>query len=177
MSIGRGCAERTSWRSRAAEELGGGRVMTEFSDDNAQLDHAADLRRASDLFVQRLDRLQELEMRKRELPPDEPEFIRLAREVEDMARALLFAGGQQVELAEEVHREAKANDVAIDQPIRDTPPRRDAVAILADWRAAERRLGAAGLGSEEEGAARADVERLRDEYRRITAPTPIDRDA
>ena len=145
--------------------------MTEYIDDNAQLEHAADLRRASDLFVQRLDRLQELETRKRELPPDQPEFIRLAREVEDMARSLLLAGGQQVELAEEVHREAKANDLAIDQSIRDTPPRRDAVAILAEWRAAERRLAAAELGSDDEDEARLDVERLRDEYRRITAPT------
>jgi hypothetical protein len=145
--------------------------MTEYTGDSVQLDHAADLRRASDLFVQRLDRLQELETRKRELPPDQPEFIRLAREVEDMARSLLFAGGQQVELAEEVHREAKANDLAIDQSIRDTPPRRDAVAILAEWRAAERRLAAAELGSDDEDEARVDVDRLRDEYRRITAPT------
>jgi hypothetical protein len=145
--------------------------MTEYTDDSIRLDHAADLRRASDLFVQRLDRLQELETRKRELPPDQPEFIRLAREVEDMARSLLLAGGQQVELAEEVHREAKANDLAIDQSIRDTPPRRDAVTILADWRAAERRLAAPELGSDEEHEARADVDRLRDEYRRITAPT------
>ena len=151
--------------------------MTEYPEDNAQLDHAADMRRASDLFVQRLDRLQELETRKRELPPDQPEFIRLAREVEDMARALLFAGGQQVELAEEVHREAKANETPVDQAIRDTPPRRDAVAILADWRAAERRLAAAELGSDDEDQARSDVDRLRDEYRRITAPIPTDRDA
>lgn len=150
--------------------------MTEFTDDTAQLDHAADLRRASDLFVQRLDRLQELETRKRELPPDQPEFIRLARKVEDMARALLYAGGQQVELAEEVHREAKANDIAIDQSIRDTPPKHEAVAILADWRAAERRLTAADIGSEDEQAARGDVERSREEYRRITAPAPTDRD-
>ena len=51
--------------------------MTEFADDSAQLEHAAELRRASDLFMQQLDRLQELETRKRELPPDEPEFVRL----------------------------------------------------------------------------------------------------
>jgi hypothetical protein len=149
--------------------------MTEHRDDDVTLEHAADLRRVSDTFMQRLDRLHELESRKRELPPDEPEFVRLAREVEDLARALLHTGGQQVELAEEVHREAKANDVAIDQSIRDTPPRRDAVAILADWRAAERRLAVAELGSNDEDEARADVDRLRDEYRRIT--TPIDRDA
>jgi hypothetical protein len=148
--------------------------MTEFTDDSAQLEHAADLRRASDEFVQRLDHLHELETRKRELPPDQPEFVRLAREIEDLSRALLYSGGKQVELAEEVHHEAKTNDQAIDQPIRDTPPRRDAVVVLAEWRAAERRLVAAAPGSDDELEARAEIERLRDEYRRLTAPTPGD---
>jgi hypothetical protein len=124
--------------------------------------------------VQRLDRLQELETRKRELSPDQPEFVRLAREIEDLARALLYSGGQQVELAEEVHHEAKTNDLAIDPPIRDMPPRRDAVTILADWRAAERRLSAAATGSDDERDARAEVDRLRDEYRQVTNPTPPD---
>ena len=148
--------------------------MTEFTDHGPQLEHAADLRQTSDLFMQRLDRLHELESRKRELPPDEPEFVRLAREIEDLSRALLFTGGQQVELAEAVHHEAKTNDIAVDQSIRDTPPRRDAVSILAEWRAAERRLAAAEPDSDDERQARAESERMRDEYRRITAPTPDD---
>ncbi len=148
--------------------------MTEYAENPAQLEHAADLRQASDQFMQRLDRLHELESRKRELPPDQPEFVRLAREVEDLARALLYTGGQQVELAEAVHHEAKTSNVVVEQTIRDTPPRRDAVAILAEWRAAERRLAAAEVESEDEREARADSERLRDEYRRLTAPTPED---
>lgn len=131
---------------------------------------AAELRRASDDFMQRLDRLHELESRKRELPPDQPEFMRLAREIEDLARGLLFAGGVQVEKAEEVQADIKRGATVIDQPIRETPSRRDAVAILSEWRAAERRLAAAPPGSTEERAARADVEQLREEYRRITAP-------
>ena len=146
--------------------------MTEFAENPVQMEHAAELRRTSDLFMQRLDRLHDLESRKRELPPDEAEFVRLAREIEDLSRALLFTGGQQVELAEEVHYEAKRNNVAVDQPIRDTPPRRDAVMILAEWRAAERRLAAAEMGSEDESTARDEVARLRDEYRRLTSPTP-----
>ena len=40
--------------------------MTEFSDEREPLEHAADLRRASDEFVQRLDRLYEVETRKRD---------------------------------------------------------------------------------------------------------------
>ena len=137
--------------------------------DSPQED-AAELRRASDDFMQRLDRLHELESRKRELPPDQPEFMRLAREIEDLARGLLFAGGVQVEKAEEVQADIKRGATVIDQPIRETPSRRDAVAILSEWRAAERRLAAAPPGSTEERAARADVEQLREEYRRITAP-------
>ena len=135
-------------------------------------ERAADLRRASDQLMERLDRLYELESRKRELPPDRPEFVRLAREVEDLARALLFTSGEQVDLAEDVHAAAKSGDLAVDIPIRETPPKRDAVAVLAEWRAAERRLAAAPLHSKDESEARADVERLRAEYRDITAPTP-----
>ena len=55
--------------------------MTE-SPGGSPFQHAADLRRASDVFIQRLDRLYELETRKRELMPDQPEFIRLAREID-----------------------------------------------------------------------------------------------
>jgi len=150
--------------------------MTQPMDPGHQLEHAAALRQASDTFMQRLDRLHELEVRKRELAPDDAEFVRLAREVEDLSRALLYAGGEQVELAEAVHHEAKATDQAIEQSIRDTPPRRDAVVILAEWRAAERRLAAAALDSADESDARSEVERLREEYRRITAPTDDRRD-
>jgi hypothetical protein len=144
--------------------------LTEFQPDTPQ-EHAAGLRRASDEFMQRLDRLYELESRKRELPPDQAEFVRLAREIEDLSRALLFSGGQQVELAEEVHADIKSGETVVDQPIRDTPPRRDAVSVLAEWRAAERVLAAAGPDSPEEASAKAEVDRLREEYRRITAPT------
>jgi len=135
-------------------------------------EHAAELRRASDTFMQRLDRLHELETRKRELKPELPEFVRLAREIEDLSRGLLYSSGEQVELAEQVHVDVKRGETHVDQPIRELPPKRDAVGILAEWRAAERRLAAAPIDSEEERAAEADVLRLREEYRRITAPTP-----
>jgi len=144
--------------------------VSDMTPNDASLEHAAGLRRASDDFMQRLDRLYELESRKRELPPDQTEFIRLAREIEDLARGLLYQGGVQVELAEEVHADIKHGETFVDQPIRDTPPRRDAVAVLAEWRAAERRLAAAGTGTDDEEAANRDIERLRAEYRRITTP-------
>ena len=135
---------------------------------------AANLRQASDLLMQRLDRLYELESRKRELPPERPEFVRLAREIEDLSRALLFSSGQEVELAEAIHADVKAGDADVNLPIRETPPKRDAVAVLAEWRAAERRLAAAAPGSDEERDARSEVEHFRIEYREITAPIPPD---
>jgi hypothetical protein len=150
--------------------------MTDPSDLH-DFERAADLRNASDELMERLDRLYELESRKRELPPERPEFIRLAREIEDLARAALFSSGQQVELAEAVHADVKAGDLDANIPIRETPPRRDAVAVLAEWRAAERRLAAAPAGSTEEFAARAEVERFRVEYREITAPMKPDESA
>lgn len=143
--------------------------------DDAQ--RAADLRQASDTLMQRLDRLYELESRKRELPPDRPEFVRLAREIEDLSRALLFSSGQQVELAEAIHADVKAGDVDANLPIRETPSKRDAVAVLSEWRAAERRLAAAPAGSAEELEARTEVDRYRLEYRQITAPIPSDPEA
>jgi hypothetical protein len=142
--------------------------------DQADFERASELRRASDQLMNRLDRLYELESRKRELPPERPEFVRLAREIEDLSRALLFSSGEQVELAEEIHADVKSGDVAADLPIRETPPKRDAVSVLAEWRAAERRLAAAAQNSDDEAQARVEVERLRAEYRRITAPTPPD---
>ena len=135
-------------------------------DDLGSLELASDLRNASDLLLQRIDRLYELERRKRELMPDNPEFVRLAREVEDVARAALGATGMQVELATEVADRAKRGDSIVDQPIRDVPPGpRDATVILSEWRAAERLLAAAAPGSDAERSARTEVERLRREYR------------
>ena len=150
--------------------------MTEITNLD-DFDRAANLRQASDMLMQRLDRLYELESRKRELPPERPEFVRLAREIEDLSRALLFSSGQEVELAEAIHADVKAGDADANLPIRETPPKRDAVAVLAEWRAAERRLAAAAADSDEERAARAEVERFRVEYREITAPVPPDSEA
>jgi hypothetical protein len=49
--------------------------------------------------------------------------------------------------------------------------------VLAEWGAAERLLAAAAAGSAEEAEARTAVERLRAEYRQITAPVPPDTSA
>lgn len=145
--------------------------MTEFAVNPVQVQNTDELRRTSDLFMQRLDHLHVLESRKRELPPDGTEFSRLAHEIEDLARALLQTGGHQVALAEEIRDQAIRDHFSNDD-LNGAPLGRGAVAILDDWRAAERRLLPAESGTEEAAHARAAVERLRGEYRRLTSPQP-----
>jgi len=134
--------------------------------DAAQV--ASDLRGASDQLMRQIDRLHELETRKRELAPENPEFVRLAREIRDLAVAAMAETRRQELLADAVADLAKGGDpIVVDHPIEDMAPGpREATLILADWRDAERRLAAAPEGSDEARHARADVERLRAEYAR-----------
>jgi hypothetical protein len=127
---------------------------------------ASDLRLASDLLLRQIDRLYELESRKRELKPEDPEFVRLAREVQDVAKQTLTHSAEEEQLADQISQLAKEGDPAVlKQAIEDIPPGpREAMMILADWRAAERRLAGASIGSDEERRARTDVDRLRREY-------------
>jgi hypothetical protein len=121
----------------------------------------AELRTTSDSFLSRLSKLGELESLKRTLTPGTPEMIRVSLEVENLSREVLRVAMRQSELAEA----ARKQDSATVRPIAVIPPR-DMTVILADWREAERGLGGATPGTAEWEAALADVERLRDEYRR-----------
>ena len=117
------------------------------------------LRVASDAFLARLDRLHELESEKRLLTPGSDRMVGLAAEIEELVRDVLEVASSQLDLAH------KAEEVPALRPIEAVPPR-EAPEILADWRAAERRLNSAEPGSAVEEAARADIERLRHEYSR-----------
>jgi hypothetical protein len=105
-----------------------------------------ELRQTSDTFLKRVERLHELEEQKRTTEPGTPEMLRISR---------------QTDLAELA---AKRQPVK-QRPIEDVPPR-PIPEILVEWRDAERALEAAEAGSVDWEARRADVERLRDEYRR-----------
>src|SRR5439155_17599243 len=117
-----------AWPSREEPPL----TNPNDSDTSEDVVVASELRHASDALLGRLDRLYELELRKRELPPDDPEFNRLAREIEDVALSIFGHGAQQLDLAKEVARIAKRDDSSIaDQAIRDIPPGpREATVIL-----------------------------------------------
>ena len=120
-----------------------------------------ELRQASDTFLKRVERLHELEEQKRTAVPGSPEMLRLTRLIEELASEVLGTASRQTDLAELA---AKRQPTKL-RPIEDVPPR-PIHEILVEWRDAERALEAVEAGSVEWEAHRADVERLRDEYRR-----------
>ena len=117
------------------------------------------LRTASDAFLARLDRLHALEVEKRLLTPGTDRMVALAAEIEELVKDVLSAANTQHVLAD------RADPNAGLRPIEAIPPR-EAAEILADWRAAERRLTSAEPESAERDAALADIDRLRQEYSR-----------
>jgi|SRR5689334_15545951 len=125
-----------------------------------------ELRVTSDGFLARLERLQALEEQKREVPP--AEAAELAKEVEILTREVLEWASRQTTLAED----AAANDED-GLPIAVTPPRALHV-VLEEWRAAERAVASEQPGTAAYESARADIDRLRDEYARAYTARPKD---
>jgi hypothetical protein len=117
-----------------------------------------ELRLTSDTFLARVERLQALEVQKRELPPSQT--AALAREVETLASEVLRLARRQTALAS-----LAASESPDGRPIAVTGPRAIAV-VLDEWRAAERSLTEAQPGTAAWESIRSDVDRLRDEYAR-----------
>ena len=120
-----------------------------------------ELRTTSDGFLARVSRLHELEEHKRTLTPGTPEMLRVSREIEALSDEVVAWARRQTELAELVAKRQPTNL----RPIAEVPPR-DIATVLGDWRHAERALSSEEAGTAAWEAARADVGRLRDEYRR-----------
>lgn len=118
----------------------------------------SELRATSDSMLSMLDRVRELESRKRELAPGTEQFAQLAWDVAEQARLIVRWSELQLRQANESLGEPASN-----MPLVDVPPRR-LDAVLADWREAEMRLSQALPGSPEADRAAGDVARLRDEY-------------
>jgi len=120
-----------------------------------------ELRVTSDRLLDKLGELHNLEMEKRAAAPGTPRFIEISRDVEAAAREVLGFSARQTDIAVE----SVAHPESSRPPIETIDPPREVPEILADWREAERRLGAATAGTEAFESASADVERLRAEYR------------
>ena len=121
----------------------------------------------SDAMLANLDRLRALELEKRSLPIGSPRLIELATEIEELAATVLGTTDTQVELAKEAVREAQAGVIDPDRTIEEMGAApRELHVVLAEWRVAERRLGELGSDTPEALRLRAEIELLRDEYRR-----------
>jgi len=128
-------------------------------------DTAADLRATSDALMADLEVLATIEDEKRTLEPGDPRLVELAERIEVVARRVLSGSVRQRRLTEVSHEQVGVGAPdAPDAPIAETP--RPIADILAAWRAAERRLGAAAPDSAEAVEARALADHCREEYRR-----------
>jgi hypothetical protein len=134
-----------------------------------------ELRTTSDSLLLRLDRLRELELEKRELSPGTERFLQIARDIEILAGAVLAKTIQQEQLADK-SVEVREETGQVARPIEEVPAPREASIVLAEWREAERRLASTAPDSSERDLVKAEVDRLREEYRRSYDAVSTERD-
>ena len=126
-----------------------------------------ELHATSDAVLATLDRLRALELEKRDLPVGSPRLVELAKEIERLARTVLGASDAQVDLAKAALAGADAGTIDPGTTINEMgDPPRNVQTVLAEWRDAERHLGEALPGTPEAARLRAEIEVLREEYRR-----------
>ena len=120
-----------------------------------------ELRATADKMLELIERLTAAERQKRDHEEvGSPAFVALAEESLDLARLVDRWAAHQLDLA----RRAGALPTSDGVRLIDVEPRQ-IHRILADWREAQMRFDAAPPGSSEAAHAKADADRLRDEYR------------
>lgn len=134
--------------------------MDETGHRPTETDGAA--RATSDELIAALLDLQETETKKRAVPTDSAEFVRLAIVADEAGKMVARWTAAQLEAASQAARLVRQG-VMTGTPIEQVPPR-PLAKILAQWREAEHRLAAAQPGSSEGQVAAADVRRFQDEY-------------
>jgi aryl carrier-like protein len=123
----------------------------------------SELRATSDLMLQMLDEIRDIELAKRAETPGSDAFAQLAYDVTERVRTVVSWSELQLRQANEMHGSAPSDG---GRPLESIEPRRLDV-VLAEWRQAEIRLSQAEPGSPEANDAAADAERLRVEYRSL----------
>jgi hypothetical protein len=119
------------------------------------------LRGTSDQLMIALAEVSTLERRKRLMPPADPRFPELAREVRRAAeRVLELAQGEEAVAGRVVHEP----DARTLPPIERMHPARELARILEEWRAVEQKLLAAPPGSDEALALSGEFEAHRLRY-------------
>ncbi|MEO8437722.1 MAG: hypothetical protein ABI562_04625 [Chloroflexota bacterium] len=119
------------------------------------------LRGASDGLLIAIREVDALERLKRGVPPADPRFAPLAREVRIAAEAVLELARREEATAE---RTSGSSDSASLPTINASPSPPDLAGILAAWRDVEHRLNDAEPGSPESEALMTQFEALRGRY-------------
>ena len=120
-----------------------------------------ELRGASDGLLIAIREVDARERQKRAVPPGDPGFPDLARDVRLAAEAVLELARRE----EQAATEATASRIAETLPsINASEPPRDLAAILEEWRAVERQLAEAPAPSEESSRLMERFEELRAQY-------------
>jgi hypothetical protein len=123
------------------------------------------LRETSDALLRDLEVLSTIEEEKRTLAPGDPRLVELAGRVQQIAERVLAGTVRQHQLSQVANAAVESGSPTAPRDAIDQTPRALS-AILAEWRDAERRLGAAEAGSAEAAEAKAMTDALREEYRR-----------
>ncbi len=124
-------------------------------------------RATSDELMSALAELADTETRKRSVPTDSPEFLRLAQAADDAGRMVARWTGAQLEAATQAVSLVRQGAMS-GTPIEQVAPR-PLSKILARWREAQHRLRVAGPGTAEELEAASDLAYLADEYQEARA--------
>jgi hypothetical protein len=120
-----------------------------------------EFRALTDQMLDYIDQLRAAEETKREVEVGSPEFIRAAKDAEEIARLAFRWAQMQLEMALAV--QGGSREIPADVRLIEVKPR-PLDRILAQWREAQVRLEIAAPGSPESEAAVRDIERLREEY-------------
>ena len=141
------------YRPPAAEEMD--RMTDELNQE------AAMLRATSDGLMLAINEIQVREGQKRGVPPSDPAFTELARDVRLAAEVIL-----ELARKEEATAELTAQEPHVDRlpPIGAVAPGANLAAILEQWRAIESRMQAAPPGTPEARELMIEFQRLRKAY-------------
>jgi hypothetical protein len=125
---------------------------------------AAMLRATSDGLMLAINEVVARERLKRGVPPADPAFVELAREVRIAAEVALELARKEEETARMTADEPDVGDLPA---IESVSPGRELATILEQWRAVEQRLAASPPGSAEARNLMIEFQRMRDQYARV----------
>lgn len=125
---------------------------------------AAMLRATSDGLMLAVNEVVARERLKRGVPPADPAFLQLAREVRIAAEVAVELARKEEETARMTAVEPGVGDLPA---IESVSPGRELATILEQWRAVEQRLAAAPPGSDEAKNLMIEFQRLRDQYAKV----------